>query len=125
MPQTRKNEAGGPGADIKKHNFVFQPIDTVNAPKVQELIQLIDCTWTTPYPKTLSLNGRPKWFAIAAREDPNLIRETFPPSDKRVPMGDVFTSCNWIMRDGSVANSSASPSPSFILLMFGMFSQCT
>ena len=56
VPQTRKNEAGGPGADIKKHNFVFQPIDTVNAPKVQELIQLIDCTWTNP----LSQNSFPE-----------------------------------------------------------------
>ncbi|CAL1715872.1 unnamed protein product [Somion occarium] len=76
---TRKNEAGGQGADIKQNNFVFQPIETVNAPKIQELIQLLD----------------------SAREDPNLLKETFPSSDKHVPMGDVFTSCNWIMRDGA------------------------
>ena len=39
----------------------------------------------------------------AAREDPDLLRETFPPvATKRVPMGDVFTSCNWVMRDGFV-----------------------
>lgn len=38
---------------------------------------------------------------VAAREDPGLLRVTFPPrSGDRVPMGDVFTSCNWIMRDG-------------------------
>lgn len=24
----------------------------------------------------------------------------FPPTEKRVPIGDVFTSCNWILRDG-------------------------
>lgn len=119
------NEAGGQGADIKKNNFVFQSIDTVNAPKVQELMQLIDCTY--PLSRNSKFLGTVvlTLIAKAAREDPNLIRETFPPSDKRVPMGDVFTSCNWIMRDGSVAISSASPPPSFILLMIGIFSQCT
>ncbi|KAJ3554418.1 hypothetical protein NM688_g3122 [Phlebia brevispora] len=77
---TRKNEGSGQGADIKKGTFVFQPIETINAPKIQELIQLLD----------------------AAREDSNLLRDTFPPlADGRVPMGDVFTSCNWVMRDGA------------------------
>lgn len=41
-PQTRRNEASGQVSEIKKNNFVFQPIATINAPKVQELIQLID-----------------------------------------------------------------------------------
>lgn len=38
-----------------------------------------------------------------ARENPGLLRDTFPPvQEKKVPMGDVFTSCNWVMRDGFV-----------------------
>ena len=37
----------------------------------------------------------------AAREDPNFLHEEFPPmTDGRVPMGDVFNSCNWVIRDG-------------------------
>ena len=32
-----------------------------------------------------------------------MLKETFPPvTDRRVPIGDVFTSCNWVIRDGSV-----------------------
>ena len=37
------------------------------------------------------------------REDPGHLRGEFPPvKGHRVPMGDVFTSCNWVMRDGCV-----------------------
>ena len=37
----------------------------------------------------------------ASREDPDELRKTFPPlTSGRVPMGDVFTSCNWVLRDG-------------------------
>lgn len=32
--------------------------------------------------------------------------QTFPPVEgQRVPMGDVFTSCNWVLRDGFVSIS--------------------
>ncbi|KAH7869395.1 SPOC like C-terminal domain-containing protein [Lentinula edodes] len=30
-----------------------------------------------------------------------LLNETIPPCDSRVAMGDVFTSCNWVIRDGA------------------------
>ncbi|KAH0833364.1 SPOC like C-terminal domain-containing protein [Lanmaoa asiatica] len=44
---------------------------------------------------------------IKAREDPDLLRNTFPPiQGKRMPMGDVFTSCNWVMRDGAPKTAS-------------------
>ncbi|KAI0750167.1 ku70-like protein [Daedaleopsis nitida] len=77
---TRRNESGTAGADIKKGTFVYQPIATVDAPKVMELVKLLD----------------------ESRENPERLSETFPPmKDKRVPVGDVFTSCNWIMRDGA------------------------
>jgi ATP-dependent DNA helicase 2 subunit 1 len=37
----------------------------------------------------------------AFREDNDELKNTFPPlTDKRVAMGDVFTSCNWVLRDG-------------------------
>jgi ATP-dependent DNA helicase 2 subunit 1 len=37
----------------------------------------------------------------ASREDPDELRKAFPPlTTGRVPMGDVFTSCNWVLRDG-------------------------
>ncbi|KAI9001483.1 ku70-like protein [Trametes punicea] len=77
---TRRNESGQAGADIKKGTFVYQPIATIDAPKVMELVQLLD----------------------EARESPDMLKETFPPmTDARVPIGDVFTSCNWVMRDGA------------------------
>ncbi|TFY53984.1 hypothetical protein EVJ58_g9130 [Rhodofomes roseus] len=77
---TRRNEKDGQSAEIKKGNFVYQPIETINAPNVQEVMRLLE----------------------AAREDPNLLRETFPPmTEGRIPMGDVFTSCNWVIRDGA------------------------
>ncbi|THH23094.1 hypothetical protein EUX98_g8084 [Antrodiella citrinella] len=82
---TRKNDSGGQGADIKQNNFVYQPITTIDAPKVSELMKLLD----------------------DAREDPSSLRTTFPPLvGHRVPMGDVFTSCNWIMRDGAPKTAS-------------------
>ncbi|KAI0636286.1 ku70-like protein [Trametes polyzona] len=75
----KRNEAGDAGTDIKKGTYIYQPIATIDAPKVMELVQLLD----------------------EARENPETLRETFPPMEgKRIPVGDVFTSCNWVMRDG-------------------------
>ena len=37
---------------------------------------------------------------LAAEEDPDHLRSTFRPWSKRVPMGDVFSTCNWVLRDG-------------------------
>ena len=42
MFQTKRNKSGTPGADIKKGTYVYQPIATVDAPKVMELAQLLD-----------------------------------------------------------------------------------
>ena len=42
MLQTKRNEAGTPGADIKRGTFVYQPVATIDAPKVMELAQLLD-----------------------------------------------------------------------------------
>ncbi|KZT73452.1 Ku DNA-binding complex, Ku70 subunit [Daedalea quercina L-15889] len=77
---TKRNESDGQSAEIKRGNFVYQPIETINAPNVQDVMRLLE----------------------AAKEDPNYLRETFPPmTEGRVPMGDVFTSCNWVIRDGA------------------------
>ncbi|EKM57865.1 uncharacterized protein PHACADRAFT_116276 [Phanerochaete carnosa HHB-10118-sp] len=77
---TRNSEPISQGVEIKPGSFLFQPIETISAPKVQELIQLVD----------------------AARGDTSYLKETFPPvQGNRMAVGDVFTSCNWIMRDGA------------------------
>ncbi|TFK63151.1 Ku DNA-binding complex, Ku70 subunit [Pluteus cervinus] len=68
------------GSEIKRNTYIYQPISMMSAPKIQELMQLLE----------------------AAREDPSELRKEFPPLEgKRVPMGDVFTSCNWVLRDGA------------------------
>ncbi|KAK2467237.1 hypothetical protein APHAL10511_000786 [Amanita phalloides] len=68
------------GSELKRNVFLYQPISQMSAPKIQEVIQLLD----------------------VARENPNELRNTFPPiTERKMPMGDVFTSCNWIFRDGA------------------------
>ncbi|KAF9048932.1 SPOC like C-terminal domain-containing protein [Panaeolus papilionaceus] len=78
---TRKMDTSrGQGAEIKKNTYLFQPIAPISAPKVQEIIRLLE----------------------DSREDPDELRRTFTPlTDGIVPMGDVFTSCNWVLRDGA------------------------
>ncbi|KAG1820825.1 Ku DNA-binding complex, Ku70 subunit [Suillus subaureus] len=81
----RSSEAKNHATEIKKNSFVYQPITLISAPAIQELIQLLD----------------------AAREDPDLLKFTFPPiTGKKMPMGDVFTSCNWVLRDGAPKTAS-------------------
>ncbi|PPR04815.1 hypothetical protein CVT24_007075 [Panaeolus cyanescens] len=56
------------------------PIAPISAPKVQELIRLLE----------------------DSRQDPDELRRAFPPlTEGSVPIGDVFTSCNWVIRDGA------------------------
>ncbi|OAX41910.1 Ku DNA-binding complex, Ku70 subunit [Rhizopogon vinicolor AM-OR11-026] len=82
---TCSSEAKNHATEIKKNSFVYQTITPISAPAIQELIQLLD----------------------AAREDPELLRSTFPPlTGKKMPMGDVFTSCNWVLRDGAPKTAS-------------------
>ncbi|KAF9522833.1 ku70-like protein [Crepidotus variabilis] len=83
---SRKAESTrGQGAEIKRNTYLFQPIAPLSASKIQEIIQLLD----------------------TFREDTGEFLRRFPPvSDGRVPMGDVFTSCNWVMRDGAPKTAS-------------------
>jgi hypothetical protein len=39
-------------------------------------------------------------FPLEARDNPDLLGEDYPSTDKHIPVGDVFTSCNWVLRDG-------------------------
>ncbi|TFK24811.1 Ku DNA-binding complex, Ku70 subunit [Coprinopsis marcescibilis] len=72
--------AGGYASEIKLGTFLYQPISLLSASKIKELMLLLD----------------------AAKEDPEeLVREFPPKKDRKVPIGDVFTSCNWILRDGA------------------------
>ncbi|KAI0308968.1 Ku DNA-binding complex Ku70 subunit, partial [Amylostereum chailletii] len=75
---TRRNEPGE-GTELKNGTYVYQHISTINAPQILDLTQLME----------------------EARENVGLLRESYPPTDKKMPMGDVFTSCNWVMRDGA------------------------
>ncbi|EIN06584.1 Ku DNA-binding complex Ku70 subunit [Punctularia strigosozonata HHB-11173 SS5] len=81
---TRRNQKGdnmGQSSEIKPGAYVYQPISTVNASSIQELIRLLN----------------------EARENPSYLSETFPPlpDGEKMAMGDVFTSCNWVIRDGA------------------------
>ncbi|KAJ3993368.1 SPOC like C-terminal domain-containing protein [Lentinula boryana] len=77
---TRKlNTPRTQGSEIKKNMFLYQPIGPLSAPVIQELIQLLH----------------------TAQENPEELRKQFTPTDSRVAMGDVFTSCNWVIRDGA------------------------
>ncbi|KIJ51081.1 hypothetical protein M422DRAFT_158695 [Sphaerobolus stellatus SS14] len=68
------------GAEIKKHCYVYQPIGQVNAESIQRLAASMS----------------------EVAEDPNKLAELFPPNKGAgVPVGDVFTSCNWVIRDGA------------------------
>ncbi|KAJ7462125.1 SPOC like C-terminal domain-containing protein [Mycena latifolia] len=85
---TRKAETSSrnEGSEIKRNCYVYQPIGPLSAPKIQELIQLLD----------------------AFREDSEELKNNFPPmpDGKRVATGDVFTSCNWVLRDGAPKTAS-------------------
>lgn len=52
-------------------------------------------------------NDCPNFTLTEAEENNSWLNYEFPPvKGKRVPMGDVFTSCNWALRDGCVACGS-------------------
>jgi ATP-dependent DNA helicase 2 subunit 1 len=99
--KTRPTEiTKGQGAEIKKGTFLYQPISLLSAPKVLELAQLLEGLCCTPSICCYISSDR---NYEACQEDPDELRKTFPSSESgRVPMGDVFTSCNWVLRDGSV-----------------------
>jgi ATP-dependent DNA helicase 2 subunit 1 len=75
----------------------------VNAPKVQELSELLDGEYYKQIQRIIA-NSRAE-----AAKDPKALRNIFAPKKgERVPMGDVFTSCNWMLRDGFVNSTFSS-----------------
>lgn len=40
--QTKRNDNADDSTDIKKGTYVYQPLATIDAPKVMELVQLLD-----------------------------------------------------------------------------------
>lgn len=76
---TKAHDGSEPGPEMKPSTFLLQPIETINAPRIKELMHILE----------------------DARSDPKYLRSQFPPSKVQVPLGDVFTSCNWAIRDGA------------------------
>ncbi|KAF8520514.1 Ku DNA-binding complex Ku70 subunit [Gautieria morchelliformis] len=68
------------GAEMKNHCYVYQPIAQINAESIQQLATLMH----------------------DVKQEPQKLSELYPPKDgPPVPVGDVFTSCNWVIRDGA------------------------
>lgn len=40
--QTKRNESDGDNTEIKKGNYLYQPLETINAPSVQEIKRLLE-----------------------------------------------------------------------------------
>lgn len=82
---SRRNESNDRTSEIKKGTFLYQNLAPISLESIQELIRVID----------------------DAREDPEHLRKAFPPlPGTKMPMGDVFTSCNWVLRDNAPKTAS-------------------
>jgi len=79
---------------MKSNTFLLQPIEIINAPRIKEIIQILEGSLSLLYVVTRSRK------TTDARSDPEYLRTQFPPSKEQTPMGDVFTCCNWAIRDG-------------------------
>jgi ATP-dependent DNA helicase 2 subunit 1 len=71
-------------------------MSVINAPKILDLNQLIDGLLLSLGLSTIYLTLR----VSEARNNPDLLSEDYPSTDKHIPVGDLFTSCNWVLRDG-------------------------
>ncbi|KAG9316111.1 SPOC like C-terminal domain-containing protein [Chiua virens] len=76
---TRPNEVKGYASEIKKNCFVYQQIAPISAPTIHELIRLIDGTYVPPDNIQLLI----VFVSEEAREDSDLLRNTFPPNEER------------------------------------------
>jgi len=92
--QVRAHDQPEVGPEMKPNTFLLQPIETINAPRIKEIIHILEGSLPLPYtatgPKTIT----------DARSDSEYLRTQFPPSKEQAPLGDVFTCCNWAIRDG-------------------------
>jgi ATP-dependent DNA helicase 2 subunit 1 len=69
----------------------------INAPKILDLTQLIDGPSS---PSSIHHPVSVSPFPSEARDNSHLLGEDYPSTDKHIPGGDVFTSRNWVLRDG-------------------------
>lgn len=80
--------------EMKSNTFLLQPVETINAPRIKEIIHILEGRLIVLY------------FAVRfttttdARSNPEYLRTQFPSLEGQVPLGDIFTSCNWVIRDG-------------------------
>ncbi|KAI6164379.1 SPOC like C-terminal domain-containing protein [Pisolithus thermaeus] len=82
---SRPNDSNNRTSEIKKGTSLYQPLAPIGVDSIQELIRLIE----------------------DARDDPEHLKKTFPPlPGTKMPMGDVFTSCNWVLRDSAPKTAS-------------------
>jgi ATP-dependent DNA helicase 2 subunit 1 len=79
---------------MKPNTFLLQPIETINAPRIKEIVHILEGIFA------LSGVTTECFIVIDARSDPRYLKGQFPPSKEQTPLGDVFTSCNWVIRDG-------------------------
>ena len=79
---------------MKPNTFLLQPIETINAEGIQEIIHILEGSLLSPCAAARHIT------VTDARSDPEYLRTRFPPLKGQVPLGDVFTSCNWVIRDG-------------------------
>lgn len=98
--QSRKNEKIERGTtEYKSGTYLFQPMGQINAPTIKELIQLLNGALRC-HLESVNVLLNQIHTETEAKARPDYLRYEFPPTEKRVPMGDVFTSCNWALRDG-------------------------
>lgn len=85
-------------SETKEHTYLYQAINLINAPSIQHAMRIVDGEFTRPSPEP-----EPIINAHTATRDQGLeyLKTQFPPVDdsKRMSMGDVFTTANWIFRD--------------------------
>ncbi|KAJ3886512.1 SPOC like C-terminal domain-containing protein [Lentinula edodes] len=85
--------------NLQKRKVVTGPNDSFG-------ILLFNTTRKPDTPRTQGSEIKKNMFlyqpiVTAAQEDSDEIQKQFPPCDSPVAMGDVFTSCNWVIRDGA------------------------
>ncbi|KIY71036.1 Ku DNA-binding complex, Ku70 subunit [Cylindrobasidium torrendii FP15055 ss-10] len=75
--QGNKNKSDRQNSEIKANTYLYQEVGPLSAETLRELVHLLE-------------------------EPRHNLAQTFPPlpEGQRVPLGDVFTSCNWVIRDG-------------------------
>lgn len=82
------------GPEIKPNTFLLQPIEIINAQRIKGIMHILEGILISPNAATGCLT------MVDARSDPEYLRSQFPPLKGQAPLGDVFTSCNWVIRDG-------------------------